>query len=286
MKKTLLLITFFLIVRISANAQFQVTVTGKGQPMLFIPGATCSGDEWQSTVAHYSKHYECHVFTLAGYAGVAPLAEGPYLETFKSSIITYIKNKKLDHVILVGHSIGGFLSLFIAISLQERLEKIIVVDALPFFAGIMNPNAQVGFNKAQAETMLAGYNKMNDEELKASQLGITRTLCADSTRWDMIAEWGAKSDRKTMAYSINEMMGNDLREDIALIKVPVLVLAAYQPLPQYPQFTKEYVEATFKKQYDKCKTCVIHVSPSAKHFVMYDSPEWFLAEIDTFTQAL
>ncbi|HEY8893361.1 MAG TPA: alpha/beta hydrolase, partial [Niastella sp.] len=89
----------------------------------------------------------------------------------------------------------------------------------------------------------------------------------------------------TMAYSIIEMMGNDLRDKIAAIKVPVLVLAAYKPVAQYPQFTRESVEATFKTQYDKCKTCVIHVSPSAKHFVMYDAPEWFLKEIDNFIKA-
>jgi N-formylmaleamate deformylase len=294
MKKTILLqiliIILFSNVSMPAHAQntnsqaFQVAVTGKGRPMLFIPGATCSGDEWKETVAHYAKTNQCHVFTFAGYAGVAPLTEGPYLETFKSALIGYIKNNNLNRVILVGHSIGGMLSLWIASELHERLEKVIVVDALPFFAGAMNPNAKSGFNKEHAEAMLAAYNKQNDQQLKAGQLAVTRTMCADSTKWNMIAEWGARSDRKTMAYSMSEMMGTDLREQIAAIKVPVLVLAAFKPQEQYPQFTKEYVETTFKKQYEKCAPCIIHVSANAKHFLMYDAPEWFLAEIDTFTR--
>jgi len=295
MKKTLILqtlvIIFFSIGYISTYAQntnsaaFQVKVIGKGQPMLLIPGATCSGDVWQETVAHYAKNYQCHVFTFAGYAGVASLPKAPYLETFKSSLIAYIKDNNLQHVILVGHSIGGFLSLWIASELPDRLEKLVVVDALPFFAGAMNPNAKSGFNEAQAQSMLNNFNKLNDQQLKAYQLQVSRTLCADSTKWDMIAEWGAKSDRKTMAYSMSEMMGNDLREGIALIKVPVLVLAAFKPQEQYPQFTKEHVDATFKKQYEKCNKCVIHVSANAKHFLMYDSPEWFLGEIDNFIKA-
>src|SRR4051812_39274869 len=171
MRKTLLLqfllIVFFSIRHLPANAQsnpaFQVTVTGKGQPMLFFPGATCSGDEWQETVTHYNKIYQCHVFTFAGYAGVPALAEGPYLDTFKSALIAYIKNNNLNHLILVGHSIGGFLSLWIASELHDRLAKIIIVDALPFFAGALNPNAKPGFNSAQAESMLAMYNKLNDQ---------------------------------------------------------------------------------------------------------------------------
>lgn len=60
--------------------------------MLFIPGATCSGDTWKKTVAQYDKNYQCHVFTFAGYAGTTALPEGPYLEIFKSSLIAYIKN--------------------------------------------------------------------------------------------------------------------------------------------------------------------------------------------------
>ena len=81
---------------------FTVKVTGKGQPILLTPAATCSGDEWNETVARYSQQYECHVFTLPGYAGVALLANGPYLETIKQQIEQYITDKQLNNVILTG----------------------------------------------------------------------------------------------------------------------------------------------------------------------------------------
>ena len=224
------------------------------------------------------------MFTLAGYAGTAPLNNGPYLETFKTELINYIKTNNLSNVILVGHSIGGFLSLWIASELHERLNKLVIVDALPFFAGTFNPNAKPGFDETQAKTLLEAYNKMDDAQLKTTQLLTARTLCADSTYWDQIATWGAQSDRKTLAYTITEMMGNDLRTQIADIKVPVLAMAAYMPVKEYPQFTKEYASSTFTQQYANCSTCKIVVSPPAKHFIMYDAPEWFLQEIDTFIQ--
>ncbi|RYY57516.1 MAG: alpha/beta hydrolase [Chitinophagaceae bacterium] len=263
---------------------FEVTVTGHGQPMLFIPGATCSGDEWKESVAHFSKTHECHVFTLAGYAGTAPIESGPYLETFKTELINYIKTKNLSNVILVGHSIGGFLSLWIASELQDHLSKVVIVDALPFFAGTFNPNAKAGFEESQAKSLLEAYAKMDDTQMKANQLLTTRTLCADSSQWNKIATWGAQSDRKTLAYTITEMMGRDLRTQIASVKVPVLVMAAFMPVKQYPQFTEEYVANTFTRQYSNCKTCRVVTSPPAKHFIMYDAPEWFLEEIDTFIQ--
>jgi len=266
----------------TATPAFNVTITGKGQPMLFIPGATCSGDEWKETVARYSANHKCYVFTLAGYAGQAPLEQGPYLETYKNRVIAYINDNHLNHVILVGHSIGGFLSIWIASEMKAHLDKVIVVDALPFYAVAMNPAAKSGFNEENAKRLFNYYSGLNDEQLKAAQLRVAKGLCADSTKWEQIATWGQKSDRKTMAYSMNEMLGNDIRQNIAAINVPVLVMAAFAPNPLFPQFTKERVQSTYSDQYGACKTCVVHTTPSAKHFIMYDAPDWYFNEIDNF----
>lgn len=264
---------------------FTVKVTGKGQPMLLIPGATCSGDEWSQTVQHYSGQYQCHVFTLAGYAGTAPLPGGPYLETIKKQIEQYIVDQKLNNVILTGHSIGGYLALCIASEMKDHLQKAVVVDAMPFFALTMNPGAPDTFSESKAQAMLATYNQMDDKALKQSQIGMAKFLCRDSTRWDMIATWGQQSDRKTMAYTLTEMMSSDIRKKIAAIQVPVLVLAAYCKNEAYPGYTKESVAETYAEQYAACSTCRVHVADgNTKHFIMYDNPDWYFKELDTFVQ--
>lgn len=72
------------------------------------------------------------------------------------------------------------------------------------------------------------------------------------------------------------------RQEIEAIKIPVMVLAAFQSMPQNPGFTSEYVRDIFTQQYSQCKTCKISICPSAKHFINYDAPEWLWSEIDTF----
>ena len=265
---------------------FQVKVTGQGQPVLLIPGATCSGDEWNETVAHLGGKYQCHVLTIAGFSGVAPLAGAPYLSQIKDQIAQYIVDEKLDNVILGGHSIGGFFSLWIASEMKDHLQKVIVVDAMPFFAGANNPAAADTFSEAQAKSMFARYNAMDDKQLKTSQLMTAKFMCLDSTRWDMIATWGVKSDKKTMAYAITEMMSKDMRKLISKITVPVLVLAAYHKMPQYPQFTRESVVEVYKDQYKECTKCVVHTADdNTAHFIMYDNPQWFYKEMDTFLKS-
>ena len=167
----------YLYAQTSETKPFSVKVIGKGATMLFIPGLTCSGAIWDSTIAKYSKNYRCHVFTLAGYAGQPPIEKSPYLDAYKDAIIQYIKAKKLDHVILVGNSIGGFLALRIATEMQQLLEKIITVDGLPFVTGMTNPTIKDGFDKDAAKKSFVQFDKMDDNALKATQLNTSKFFC-------------------------------------------------------------------------------------------------------------
>lgn len=263
---------------------FQVTVTGKGQPVILIPGATCSGAEWNETVAQLQDTHECHVLTLAGYAGVPPMqGETKILTAVKEQIINYINDKKLKNVVIVGHSIGGVLAMWIATERPSQLSKIVIVDALPFFAAITMPNAKDGFDPTQAEKAFSTYNAMSDSAYKATQLGIARFMCRDSSYWPRIVSWSSASDKRTMAYTMTEMNSTDLREKVAKIEVPALVLVAYAKIPQYPSFTREAVTYSFQEQYKKCTTCTLHVAEdNTKHFIMYDNPKWFYKELKQF----
>ena len=105
-----LLITSFCI-----NAQkqpFDISIKGEGQPILFFPGFTCTGEVWEDTVAELSKNYQCHIFTFAGFGGVAPI-EKPWLPKIKEGINAYVKEQKLEDPIIIGHSLGGALGLWL-----------------------------------------------------------------------------------------------------------------------------------------------------------------------------
>src|SRR6187402_662542 len=114
MKQIIVLFIISLII-FQANAQnnaFKVEVSGKGQPIILIPGYSCSGEVWNETVAHLKNKYECHVITIAGYAGV-PKLDTPILKTVRNELINYVKTKKLNKPMLIGHSLGAFMSLWV-----------------------------------------------------------------------------------------------------------------------------------------------------------------------------
>src|SRR5947209_2154516 len=113
---------------------FRVQVTGRGPAMILIPGLSSSGDTWKSTVEHYRDRYTCHVVTLAGFAGVPPIAE-PLLASARRDLADYIRGERLDHPTIVGHSLGGTLALALAAEHPDLVGPLVIVDTLPFLAG-------------------------------------------------------------------------------------------------------------------------------------------------------
>lgn len=270
--KSILIIVFMLIVSrpVFSQTAFKVEVKGKGNPVLLFPGFGCTGEVWNETVAELSKNYECHVFTFAGFGNVPPI-EGPWLSTIKDQVIAYVKTKKLKKAILIGHSLGGTLSLWLASQETNLFKKAIIVDALPANAALMIPNYKgdiIPYDNPQSKMMLAmdanAFNAMNTQSVSY--------MCFNKEKQKTIAEWMKTADRKTYVYGYIDMLNLDLRKEIAKIKIPVVILAATNP-------DINTVQNTYKSQYENLPSAKIYYAEKAAHFVMYDQPEWFMEKV-------
>lgn len=257
---------------------FEVKVIGKGQPVLLIPGYSCSGEVWNETVDHLKNNYELHVLTLAGFGGVKPIEDEEILRTVKNQIIQYVKDKKLNKPALIGHSLGAFMTLWVQSTEPELFGKGICVDGLPFLSAIGKPETTAASLKSNPqynkEMVIANFKALPNEGYVANMTKSMLYQVTDSIRAKQIAEWSYKSDRKTLGSTIVEMATTDLRKDIATIKSPILVMASIFG-------TKEASEKIYNEQYVLLKNKTIKVADS-KHFIMYDQPQWFYNEIDTF----
>ncbi len=255
----------------SQNIAFEVTVTGKGAPVLLFPGFTCTGAVWDDTVAELSKNYECHVFTFAGF-GKVPAIEKPWLPKIKEGIQTYIASTKLDKPTIIGHSLGGALGLWLA-SEGSNFKKVIVVDALPSVGALMMPNFKsenIVYDNPYNNQLL----EMEGEAFEKMAIQMASGMCLTEEKRPQLVDWILKSDRATYVYGYTDLLKLDLREDIAKITIPVTVLAATHP---YGEMAKK----TYEEQYKNLKKYDIMYAEGAAHFIMYDKPEWFLSQVKT-----
>ena len=89
-----------------AATPFEVRVTGSGPDVLLIPGLASSGAVWDDTVNQLRATHRCHVFTLAGFAGL-PAQPGALLDTVDAALAAYIEQQRLQAPVVIGHSLGG-----------------------------------------------------------------------------------------------------------------------------------------------------------------------------------
>ncbi|OXB24613.1 alpha/beta hydrolase [Flavobacterium tructae] len=270
--KSILLIALMLLISKSVFSQtaFKVDVKGKGAPVLLFPGFGCTGEVWNETVAELSKNYECHIFTFAGFGNVPPI-EGPWLSTIKNQVVSYVKTKKLKKATLMGHSLGGTLSLWLAAEETNLFKKVIIVDALPASAALMIPNYKgevIPYDNPQSKMMLG----MDQKAFNAMNSQATSYMCLNKEKQKTINEWMSVADRKTYVYGYIDMLNLDLRKEIAKIKIPVVILAATNP-------DLATVQNTYKAQYENMPSVKIYYAANSAHFVMYDQPEWFMEKV-------
>ncbi|HXA48303.1 MAG TPA: alpha/beta hydrolase [Burkholderiaceae bacterium] len=258
---------------------FTVKISGHGKPMILIPGLASSGEVWDSTVAHYSEHYQCYVLNLAGFAGVAPI-KGPLLKQAEEDLSRYIANNHLDHPVVVGHSLGGFLALKLTADHPEQIGASIIVDSLPALGATRNPDA----TSEQLTQMAAQVRERMEHNDAAAQEASSRaaatSMASHPEDIERIVAWGKVSDRHTVNDSMYDLLSTDLRPELARIKTPTLVLGTWIAYKEYAP--RAAIEATFQQQYAKLHNVKIEMADNARHFIMYDDPQWMFAQIDTF----
>ena len=149
------------------SAAFAVQVTGSGRPMILIPGLSCGGNVWDGAVAHFKDRYQCHVLTLAGFAGHPPIG-GPFLETVRYGLEKYIRDQKLKRPVIVGHSLGGVLAFWIGATAPDQVGPIIAVDGVPFFPGLRDTIATAESSQTYAANLRDNYLKMTPEQFMTS----------------------------------------------------------------------------------------------------------------------
>lgn len=253
---------------------FAVKVSGTGRPVIFIPGLGSPGSVWDGTIAHLGGKVQAHVLTLAGFAGQPPI-KAPFLLTVHDQIVRYIHANHLDHPIIVGHSLGGMMSLWLAETNSSELGGIVDVEGLPFLSAVVDSKVTEAQGAATGQQMHDMFMKMPDAQFIASTKQALGAMITKPEDLERIATETAKSDRETFANAFGEMSAKDLRPDLSKITTKVTVIAAGNGPAPRPQ-----LEAAWRTQIDPIKGADLHFVEDAKHFVMLDQPDAFYAVLD------
>ncbi|MDO7907826.1 alpha/beta hydrolase [Paenibacillus sp. JX-17] len=96
---------------------------GKGDVVVLLHGFCGSSAYWEEVVPYLSKHYRCIVPDLRGH-GLSDAPMGAYtIEQMADDVISLLNELKIEKATVLGHSLGGYITLSIAQRHAHRLER-------------------------------------------------------------------------------------------------------------------------------------------------------------------
>jgi len=266
----------------AAPAEFRdlrVDVVGQGRPVLMIPGLNSAASTWTETCAALQPGVQCHIVQLPGFAGAPAVATEHFMHGMRDRLLAYLDERRLDRPVVMGHSLGGALALQMAAEKPGRIERLVIVDALPFLAGLrgLTPEAAKGAAAALRQQMAGASQQQWEAGARQGSMGMSR----DPANNERVYAWSLASDRATSAQAMSELWGEDLRPLLPRITAPTLVLgawAAFEPMGS----TLESTRKIFETQYAGLAGARVAMSPRGYHFLMWDDADWLLGEVKGF----
>jgi len=106
------------------------TILGKGKPLLILHGYFGMSDNWKSLGIQFAKNYEVHLIDQRNHGRSFHSDDFDY-ELLVEDLYNYIQNHNLQNIILLGHSMGGKVAMFFAVTFPELIAKLIIADISP-----------------------------------------------------------------------------------------------------------------------------------------------------------
>jgi pimeloyl-ACP methyl ester carboxylesterase len=260
-----------------------------GRPLILIPGLQGGPWVWQQTVAQLQQNHVVYVVTLAGFDGMpAPTDDGNLFDRADASLLQLIEQYKIDKPVLVGHSLGGTLSLRFAGEHPDLVSGVVAVDGLPIFPGMERASAEQRL--AMAAQMRSTMAASTPEQYRAQSLGYMQKIgVIDPQLAARYAPMNARSDIKASAQYMAEDLAFDGRAGLKNAHVPILEISPYNA-PDFSAPPMVMSEAQKVAYYQSLlanapNAKVLSISPS-RHFVMLDQPAKFQHALDDFLKTL
>ena len=207
-----------------AANRLHATVQGKGTPVVFLHGYPFDGSIWQGQVDHFSK--EAHVVApdTSGF-GLSPDLPGDSkdasMDAYADILAAVLKEKGQNNIVLVGHSMGGYISFAFLRRHADMLRALVLVatkagaDTEVGREGRFKQAAAVEEKGAQAvvEAMLPKLFAPATYENKPELVETIRKTMLSQNRHGIIAALHAMASRPNSA------------PDLAGINVPTLIIS-------------------------------------------------------------
>lgn len=257
---------------------------GKGeQTILMIHGLGSYLPAWKKNIEGLKDKYRIIAVDLPGYGKSSKLPHSGMMTFYAGVIADLIENLGLGQVTLAGHSMGGQISMVLALEKPELVKNLILVDPAGFeffhpgqkdwFKDVMSPNLVRLTTVEAIETNLASnfYRLPDDAQFMIDD----RIAMRDADDFEAYC--------LAVSRSVKGMVDEAVLDKLSDISVPTLIFFGENDL----LIPNRYLNPGFTKNIAKTGADLIPNSklvmvPKCGHFMMFEKSEVFNEEVKLF----
>lgn len=103
--------------------------TGRGAPVVLLHGLSGSHRWWRLALPPLAEHFRVHIPELVGFGGSRPAARQPSIPEMAGVLAGWLDALELERPHVVGHSMGGQISIHVAARRPERVDRLVLANA-------------------------------------------------------------------------------------------------------------------------------------------------------------
>ena len=243
-------------------------VHGRGRPVILLHGWLGSWGLWQDTMNFLSTRYRTYALDFWGFGESGKKRDTYDVADFVSLVDQFMEQMGIVRAPLVGHSMGGTVSMSFALRYPERISKVVVIGspvngmslALPLILAGYRPIAYLVYNMPWA--LMAGIRLFSPL--------ITR----EPTWPEMIGADISETTLESFLLSIASLRQTDLRQQVSGLTMPVMGIFGQKDVIVSPKQWKDLQNGVPHARIERPR--------QSGHFPMLDEPQWFMETVADF----
>jgi pimeloyl-ACP methyl ester carboxylesterase len=243
-------------------------VYGRGKPVILLHGWLGSWGLWQETMAYLGAFYRTYALDFWGFGESGKKRETYAVQDFVGLVNQFMEQLGIERAPLVGHSMGGTVSLSVAIKYPERVSKVVVVGSPIVGSSLALPLKLAG--RRPIAFML--FNMMG--LFRGAMRIASPFICRDPRFPAMMDRDLSRTTVESFLLSIASLRRTDLRPMLDQVQAPALGMFGDKDIIVSP--------LQWRPMQNGIKDVRIERFPTSGHFPMLEEPIDFSQRLKAF----
>lgn len=245
-------------------------IEGIGKPLLILHGFLGMSDNWKTLGTQFAADFQVHLLDLRNHGRSMHSEEFSY-EIMAQDVYNYCQAHTLEHINIIGHSMGGKVAMLLAATHPELVRKLIVADIGPKFYPQHHQDILAGLN---AVDFSKKPSRNEVEEIMAryvSDFG-TRQFLMKNLFWQ---------EPEQLAFRFNLAVFNNKMDEIGIALHKYLIYK--EPTLFIRGGNSKYIlESDFENIKQHFPNSSIETIPNVGHWLHAENPTAFYQKVTSF----